>query len=271
MIDQLGAEGPRVPVLDHGYVQLIEGWGSDARIVETARMSTGKGFVGWEEGPCPWCDGAGHVIDTESDESTVCLICGGKGKHRGDARLLRHLWENHHDSPFEFGGLIIEVQAPLMVFREWHRHRTQSYSERSARYAPLPNFNYLPTVDRVMLNGLTRNKQAGAVKGSEPLTEEFAAEGIQLLDAYYKQGEELYQHLLRGGWPKELARLPLTVGRYSTMRAQAVLRNWLAFLTLRLPPNAQWEIRQYAQQVETAVASRFPRTHTLFRERLPGD
>lgn len=90
-------------VLDHGYVRLIETWGSDERVIESARMSTQKGFEGW--GP-------------KED-----------GKP-GDEKLLRYLWENKHSTPFEMAGLTIETSAPIFVFREWHRHRVPfGYSE----------------------------------------------------------------------------------------------------------------------------------------------
>jgi thymidylate synthase (FAD) len=80
----------------------------------------------------------------------------------------------------------------------------------------------------------------------------------------YTTAEATYQCLLEAGTPKELARLVLPVGRYSRMRASANLRNWLGFLTLRLAPQAQWEIRQYAQAVHDLLAPLFPRTLGLF-------
>lgn len=109
----------KVQVLDHGYVELIEAWGTgrdgvssdpggehrfdlEVGIIEAARQSTAKGFQGWES----------------------------------DAKLLKYLYDHKHDTPFEFAGMVIEVQAPIFVFREWHRHRTQSYNEMSARYTP---------------------------------------------------------------------------------------------------------------------------------------
>jgi len=103
----------RIEILDHGYIQQVDAWGSDEAIIEAARMSTGKGFLGW-----------------------------GSAERPGDEKLLRFLYENKHATPFEMAGLTIEVQAPIFVFREWHRHRTQSYNEMSARYAPLPDLNY---------------------------------------------------------------------------------------------------------------------------------
>lgn len=238
----------KTAILDHGYLELVETWGSDERIVEAARMSTGMGFLGWgnkcEAHPKGGCA-----------ETTV-----------GDEKLLRYLWENKHATPFEMAGMVIEVQAPIFVFREWHRHRTQSYNEMSARYVPLPDVNYIPTVERLMLNSKT-NKQAGTMKYAEELTEVSAgAYRVSLLEMYQRQ-EGLYQKALLHGVPKELARIHLPVGRYSRMRASANLRNWLAFLTLRMDEKAQYEIRQYANAVGALVKQSFPRTWDLFAER----
>jgi thymidylate synthase (FAD) len=160
-------------------------------------------------------------------------------------------------------GLVIEVQAPIFVFREWHRHRSQSYNEMSARYTPLPDLNYVPTVERLLLNSKV-NKQAGVVKGAAELTTESAEKYREaLVEMYYRQ-EVFYQRALADGVPKELARIHLPVGRYSRMRASANLRNWLAFLTLRMDANAQWEIRQFANIVGALVEKYYPRTWSLF-------
>lgn len=248
---------PKISILDHGYIQFIEPWGSDRRIIEAARESTDKGFLGWNPGPCPACGGTALV--------ELCKFCEGRGKIAGDAKLLAFLYSNHHSTPFEMAGMIIEIQAPIFVFREWHRHRTQSYNEMSGRYTPLPDLNYIPTVERLMLNSKT-NKQAGTVKGAEELTEPIAYDYLTLLGEMYEEQEGLYQHALRSGIPKELARIHLPVGRYSRMRASANLRNWLGFLTLRMDEKAQWEIRQYANEVCNLIDQYFPRTHRLFVE-----
>ena len=225
----------KLTVLDSGYVQLIETWGSgdahqsEAGIVEAARQSTQGAFRGWDE----------------------------------DRKLLRHLYNNQHSTPFEFAGMVLEIQAPIFVFREWHRHRTQSYNEMSARYAPLPFVDYMPTLERVM-HLSTTNKQAqgtGAV-----LEEERAVDFMNRLRALQVKAETVYQDALEWGVPKEVARLALTVGRYSKMRASASLRNWLAFLTLRLDQNAQFEIREYAKAVATLVENEFPETYRLFEK-----
>ncbi len=225
-------------VLDHGFVRFVEKWGSDESIISAARMSTSKGFLGW--GP---------------DEN---------GKP-GDEKLLRYLYENKHSTPFEMAGVVLEIQAPIFIFREWHRHRTQSYAEMSARYTPLPDVNYIPTVERLLVNSKT-NKQAGVVSGAEILDESGAEWYREALRQIYIRDEELYQAALKSGIPKELARIHLPVGRYSRMRASANLRNWLGFLTLREAPAAQYEIRVYANAVSDIIAELFPRTHALYVE-----
>lgn len=245
-----------VPVLDHGYLKYVEHWGSDERIIEAARMSTNKGFKGWgpQALPCVDCDGA------------TCPRCNGKGTKTGpgDENLLRHLWTKKHATPFEMAGLVVEVQAPIMVFREWHRHRTQSYNEMSARYTPLPDVNYVPTVDRCMRVSST-NRQAQGVAELAGL--EAISEWLTALRDVYRRAEDCYQLGLSLGVPKEIARLCVPVARYSKMRASANLRNWLAFLTLRQASDAQEEIRAYADVVGTIIARLFPRTWELYSAR----
>ncbi len=260
-------------VLDHGYVNLVDSWGSDEQIIEAARMSTGKGFQGWgpttEDSPCDSCHGSRKMFAGGFDSVMVeCIRCGGDGLLRksGDEKLLRFLYENKHMTPFEMGGLTLEVQAPIFVFREWHRHRTQSYNEMSARYAPLPDVNYIPTIERLMIGAGGSNKQAGTVAGSAALDKLGAEMFIGQLEDTYVQAEQTYKYALAAGVPKELARLCLPVGRYSRMRASANLRNWLGFLTLRQAPNAQYEIREYANAVSDLVREKFPRTHALYSE-----
>ena len=271
----------RISVLDHGYLEAVEHWGSDERIIEAARMSTGKGFLGWGELRCS----CGATSLTANYDTTTCkpgdifhdekrTRCPTErgGAHRvtdeskhGDEKLLRYLWEHKHATPFEMAGLVIEVQAPIFVFREWHRHRTQSYNEMSARYVPLPDVNYIPSVERLLINSKT-NKQAGTVDGAAILDDDGALGFQRRLRDSYDGAEAFYQWALGAGVPKELARVHLPVGRYSRMRASANLRNWLAFLTLRMDQAAQWEIRQYANAVGDLIAERFPRTWALFSE-----
>lgn len=237
----------KLDVLDHGYIELIEAWGTgkqgsipdtlsdtasdfEAGIIEAARQSTQGSFRGWEE----------------------------------DGKLLRRLYNYKHATPFEFAGMIVEVQAPIVVFREWHRHRTQGYSEASARYAPLPELYYLPEEGDVLAraNVTVANRQAQGLKAG--LLPGDAHDWVKATEAFYARAEQLYQMGLHMGVPKELARLPMPVGHYSRMRAVGNLRNWLGFMTLRCASDAQKEIRLFADALASIVAKLFPRTHELW-------
>ena len=260
-------------VLDHGYVGLVPSgcWGSDESIIEAARMSTDKGFQGWGPNPCEPCEGIGWINIPEYGSEgqlpvfneTMCAKCKGSGEIAGDEKLLKYLYQHKHMTPFEMAGLTIEVQAPIMVFREWHRHRTQSYNELSARYTPLPDLYYIPSIERLM-NGrqATKNKQAS----QEGFTAEQAEECQTAIALATSRSRAQYEFLLDKGVAREIARLVIPVNQYSRMRASANLRNWLGFLTLRLDKGAQWEIRQYANAVADLVKQLFPRAYSLFDE-----
>lgn len=263
-MDQKKGEGlmEETKVLDHGYLRVVETWGSDERIIEAARMSTAKGFLGWG----PKCTHCGLLESEKKDGWNNTCLEGHDFKGPGDEKLLAYLWNNQHATPFEMAGMIIEVQAPIFVFREWHRHRTQSYNELSARYTPLPDVNYVPSIERLLMNANGSNKQAGTVSDAAVLTHEGAMAYQLALKLQYKSAQDFYDLSLKGGVPKELARVHLPVGRYSRMRASANLRNWLSFLTLRSEknPGAQWEIRQFANALGVYIAKAFPQTWKLF-------
>lgn len=214
-------------LLDHGHVKLIEAWGSDEQIIRAARQSTDKGFQGWPE----------------------------------DERLLGYLYRHKHMTPFEMAGMVIEVQAPIFVFREWHRHRSQSFNELSGRYVQLPDLTYVPSIERLSAGGQSAtNKQASGAAFDAP------EEAREIIASAHLEARAHYERLLEMGVARELARAVLPVAQYSRMWASANLRNWLAFLDLRLPENAQWEIRQYAEAVLDLVRAHFPRTAALFEE-----
>jgi thymidylate synthase (FAD) len=161
----------------------------------------------------------------------------------------------------------------LSVEGPWHNFVAggfvvhNSYNEMSARYIPLPDDNYAPSVERILVaNQGTTNKQA---QGSgKAVAEGDALAWLAKLDAAYVCAQEAYELGLALGVPKELARLSVPVGRYSAMRASANLRNWLGFLKLRCDSAAQWEIRQYANAVAGLVKAHFPRTHEVARDSL---
>ena len=221
-------------ILDHGYVKLITKWGSEEDIIRSARMSTNKGFQGWEK----------------------------------DLKLLTYLYTHKHMTPFEMAGIIIEVKAPIFVFREWHRHRTQSINEMSARYIPLPDENYVPTLERIMEGAKdTKNKQAQGT--GDKLNEAQVNQWLLDLHDSYEYSQTIYERGLNMGVPKEIARAVIPVARYSKMRASANLRNWLGFVLLRQASNAQWEIRQYANAVGDLIAEEFPLTWELFQNENP--
>lgn len=251
-------------VLDHGYVDHIESWG---------RGRGGKAYDPAPDAERGTLEYAASATVARSDDYEVGIIEAARqstqGAFRGwdlDSKLLAHLYGHNHETPFEFAGMVIEVQAPIFVFREWHRHRTQSYNEMSARYTPLPELYYQPDQQNVLRRAeaavYEKNKQAGSI------VHEVDANRINFwLDRNRRISQALEEHYIEGlkaGVPKELARVNMPVGHYSRMRASATLRNWLAFLTLRMDPLAQWEIRQFANTVGTIIADQFPRTWALF-------
>lgn len=259
MIDK----GQTVQVLDHGFVRLIDLMGGDESIIEAARMSTGKGFVAWDYyercKKCGWVQGLKKIDGWECNDKTTTH--DWEKYPNGDMGLLDTLWRKKHATPFEMCELVIEVQAPIFVFREWHRHRTQSYNEFSARYAQMQNLHYVPNPNRIQKQN-TSNKQGSAegVNGED-------AEHIRMtIESQQHEIYESYDEWVEQGLAKEIARVNTPVSRYSKMRAKANIRNWLQFLNLRMRPDAQWEIRQYAEVVGSILKSHWPKVWELFEE-----
>ena len=202
----------RIDVLDHGFVRLVESMGSDISVVRAARVSYD---ADWRAG---------------EDEGS-------------DARLIRYLWKNRHTSPFEAVEFQFEVKAPIFVFRQWHRHRTWSFNELSARYRELPEEFYVPWPELVGMQA-TDNKQGRTLDGAELADRQAQVEELR---AACEHSFAAYHHLLRAGWPRELARSVLPVNTYSHMFAKVDLHNLLGFLDLRDHSHAQYEIRVYAE------------------------
>lgn len=199
----------KVDVLDHGFVRLVEHMGSDLSIARAARVSYD---AAWRAGD-----------DQGSDD-----------------RLLRYLWKNHHTTPFEAVEFQFEIKAPIFVFRQWHRHRTWSYNELSARYRELPEEFYVPAAGK--LGAQSKDNKQG--RTNEPV-----ADADLCVDEMQKQNAaafESYRYLLEKGVSRELARSVLPVATYSHMFAKVDLLNLFKFLTLRCDGHAQYEIRVYA-------------------------
>lgn len=161
-----------------------------------------------------------------------------------DEKLIHRLWRDGHTSPFEAMSFTFEVQAPLFVFRQWHRHRTQSYSEVSARYTEMPNLFYIPKDEHIQAQSKT-NKQGREGGLHYTTVGQFQTDLIE----GSKHAYDAYQFYLEKGVSRELARMLLPLNIYSRMYASANLLNWFRFLKLRLDPLAQYEIRVYAEAI----------------------
>ena len=209
-------EGYSIPILDHGYLKLLKWLGDDAYIAETARVST------------------------QSISKSLNLV----------ARLIK----DRHSSPLEFGIIQFEIKAPLFVFREWHRHRTQSYSELSARFGELPMDFYLPSLERMNPQHAT-NKQMS----DETQIIGNASLGWGMWNAVVESITKIVEDF-RTEFPltRELAQRLYPQNRYTICRASGNLWNWMHFLTLRCASDAQYEIRQYAWQVHAILKELFP-------------
>lgn len=252
-----------IKVLDHGYVRLIDSMGSDETIIEAARMSTGKGFERWDPGDV--CTVCGETPDHQ-EQTRIKTVCYAGKEHTwktvpGDAKLLSFLYQNRHHTPFEMCEMAIECQWPIMVGREAMRHRVFGFNEFSGRYAQMPNLHYLPELERFQKQSAT-NRQGSA----EPLLPDVAHDMLASFENEQRIVYENYDRFVTQGLAKEVARLNTPVSRYTKVRMKGDLRGWLGFLALRLPANAQWEIRQYAQVISGLVMSLWPRTHALFTE-----
>lgn len=222
-----------IKVLDHGYVRLFEHMGNDLSIVRNARVSY---------------DAAWRTGDNAAN----------------DERLIRYLMKNHHTTPFEAVTFTFDIKAPIFVVRQWHRHRTWSYNEVSARYTALPEEYYIPRPCDITTQSTT-NKQART-------TEQHAdADAIEIcLRGHCQQAFRLYQDLLNAHVPRELARTVLPLATYTHFFGTVDLHNLFHFLRLRLHPHAQYEIREYAQALLTLIAPIVPVAVAAFTETFDG-
>ena len=211
----------KVEVLDKGYVMLIDSMGSDLDVVRAARVSYD---AAWRAG--------------QDDGS--------------DKRLINYLWKNKHTSPFEAVEFKFEVKAPIFVFRQWHRHRTWSYNEVSARYKEIPEEFYLPD-PKIIGKQSKVNKQARDVSELSADERYWRAKEIESYESQCAKAFDLYRSFIRAGWPRELARSVLPVSTYSLMHAKIDLLNLLKFLSLRDHAHAQHEIRVYAQAMKKLI------------------
>ena len=231
-----------IPVLDHGFVRVVDYMGDDAAVVQAARVSYGR----------------------------------GTRRLSDDRGLIRYLIRQRHTTPFEMCEIKLHVKLPIFVARQWIRHRTASVNEYSARYSILDREFYIPSSDVIAAQSQTNRQGRG-----EQLPAREAARVQELLreDAHraHDHYEELLNEDLRGeprepgriGLARELARINLSLNYYTQWYWKIDLHNLLNFLALRADPHAQYEIRVYAKAIlERILKSWVPLTFEAFCDYL---
>lgn len=199
----------KYPVLDKGFVRLVDYMGSDGRIVQAARVSYGHGTKTYRE----------------------------------DKGLINYLLRNDHMSPFEQVIFTFHIKLPIFVARQWIRHRVARVNEISGRYSVMKEEFYVPKLTDIAFQS-SDNKQ-GRDKAAVPRG--IAGKVLRILAADYRKIYTDYQSLLRENIAREIARINLPLSLYTEWYWQIDLRNLFHFLMLRLDQHAQREIRYYAQ------------------------
>ena len=219
--------GEKHLVGSHGYVVLVDYMGNDAAIVQAARVSYGAG--------------------TKSV--------------RDDRGLIRYLMRHHHTTPFEMVELKFLVRLPIYVARQWIRHRTASVNEYSARYSIVPDEFDLPPLEEIRRQS-TRNRQGRG----DPLPPESAARFRSELERVSSDAYRVYAKALEDGVARETARMVLPLAYYTEWYWKINLHNLLHFLSLRLDPHAQEEIRLYAAELAKIARVVAPVAYEAFEE-----
>ncbi len=217
-------------------VELIQSAGDDAGIVRAARVSTGT------------------ENKVQSPEET--------------SKFIDFLMKNRHGTPFEHNSLTFRIEAPIFVFREWHRHRIGwSYNEESARYKKMSPTFWVPPKSRP----LRQEGKPGAYTFVEGTDEQKDVVNYTTKGAY-EQSYSAYEEMLSGGVAREVARAVLPVATYSSMYATCNTRSLMSFLSLRtkdpvskFPSFPQQEIEACARQMEIYMVRLFPITHDAFQ------
>jgi thymidylate synthase (FAD) len=228
-----------VPVLDHGFIRVIDYMGDDEAIVQAARVSYGRGTRRTSE----------------------------------DQGLINYLMRHRHTTPFEMCEIKYHVKLPIFVARQWIRHRTANVNEYSGRYSILDNEFYIPAPEHLAAQATTNRQGRGT------LLEGAAAQHVlDLLQEEAERAYRGYADLLnedatgaaidpsRPGLARELARMNLSLNFYTQWYWKTDLHNLMHFLALRGDLHAQYEIRAYAEAMLGTLASWVPMTHAAFLE-----
>ena len=219
-----------IPVLDHGFVRVIDYMGDDAAICQAARVSYGKG-----------------TKSVQNDEG-----------------LIRYLMRHWHSTPFEMCEIKLHVKLPVFVARQWIRHRTANVNEYSARYSILDREFYMPAPEHINAQSVVNNQGRG-----ELLSAEDTARVLEMLKADSARCYENYQAMIDEdgiGLARELARMNLPANIYTQWYWKVDLHNLLHFLRLRADAHAQYEIRVYAEAICDVVADWVPFAYKAFED-----
>jgi len=219
------------PVLDHGFVRVIDYMGDDAAICQAARVSYGKG-----------------TKSVQNDEG-----------------LIRYLMRHWHSTPFEMCEIKLHVKLPVFVARQWIRHRTANVNEYSARYSILDREFYIPEPDALAAQSVVNNQGRGeALSGAEAerVLRYLRDDAARCYDHY----EEMISSDDQQGLARELARMNLPANIYTQWYWKVDLHNLLHFLRLRADAHAQYEIRVYADEISKIVADWVPFAFSAFED-----
>jgi thymidylate synthase (FAD) len=219
------------PVLDHGFIRVIDYMGDDSAIVQAARVSYGAGTK--------------HV--------------------QNDEGLIRYLMRHWHSTPFEMCEIKLHVKLPVFVARQWIRHRTANVNEYSARYSILDREFYIPAPEHLAAQSTVNNQGRGEV-----LTGEEAARVLEILKSDANRAYDHYEAMLsqngQQGLARELARMNLPANIYTQWYWKVDLHNLFHFLRLRADPHAQYEIRVYAEAIAACVRDWVPLAYGAFED-----
>ena len=228
-----------IEVLDHGFVRVIDYMGDDSSVVQSARVSYGKGTK----------------------------------KISNDNGLIKYLMRHRHSTPFEMCEIKFHIKLPIFIARQWIRHRTANVNEYSARYSILDKEFYIPSAENLAAQSQINNQGRG-----DALTDDEASNVIQILKNDAEQTYANYETLLnenssggvldesKSGIARELARMNLTLNTYTQWYWKIDLNNLLHFLALRADDHAQYEIRVYADVMLDLVKKWVPLTYEAFED-----
>ena len=226
-----------IPVLDHGFIRVIDYMGDDSSIVQSARVSYGKGTK----------------------------------KVSTDEGLIRYLMRHWHSTPFEMCEIKYHVKLPIFIARQWIRHRTANVNEYSARYSILDKEFYIPAKEQLSAQSTNNRQGRGDLitgQQADEVLKILKDDAVRTYDNYEKMLNERFDGTVidekKSGLARELARMNLTLNSYTQWYWKTDLLNLMNFLFLRGDSHAQYEIRVYAEKMLDTVKKWVPITHAAF-------